>query len=128
MSVTSGGTAPNGWITGGSCSASAGSAGISMTLRASTFRRRRSQSQTLALRSAVETTTPTKPYACAGRAPGAAQDHLLLGAEVDRLLVAAALEVPHVQLVAVLAHRAAARLHAVLDHRGVPHSLVSSVS
>ena len=61
MSVTSGGTAPNGWITGGSCSASAGSGGISMTLVASTLPFLRSHIQTLALRSAVETTTPTNP-------------------------------------------------------------------
>jgi len=61
MSVTSGGTAPKGWITGGSCSASAGSAGISMTFLASTLPLVRSHIHTLALRSAVETTTPTKP-------------------------------------------------------------------
>ena len=73
MSVTSGGTAPKGWSAGGSCSVSAGSAGISITLVAVILPLPSSgcQSQTLALRSAVETTTPTKPHgllgSCAGR-------------------------------------------------------------
>jgi hypothetical protein len=63
MSVTSGGTAPNGWRIGGNCSASAGSAGIVMTF--STLTRPSSprfHSHTDAERSAVEVTTPTNPY------------------------------------------------------------------
>ena len=62
MSVTSGGTAPNGWRIGGSWSASAGSAGIVMTFCALTVpSSARSHSQTEADRSAVEATTPTNP-------------------------------------------------------------------
>ena len=62
MSVISGGTAPNGCRIGGSCSASAGSAGIVITFSAETVpSSARFQSQTEAERSAVEVTTPTNP-------------------------------------------------------------------
>ena len=62
MSVISGGTAPNGWRIGGSSSASAGSGGIVMTFSTETVpSSARLQSQTEALRSAVDVTTPTKP-------------------------------------------------------------------
>ena len=62
MSVTSGGTAPNGCRAGGSCSVSAGSGGIVITFSALNVPSPlRSQSQIEAVRSAVEATTPTKP-------------------------------------------------------------------
>ena len=62
MSVMSGGTAPNGCRSGGSWSASAGSAGIVMTFSADTVpSSARSHSQTDADRSAVDVTTPTNP-------------------------------------------------------------------
>jgi hypothetical protein len=62
MSVTSGGTAPNGFSAGGSSSGSAGSAGMEITLCAPNVPSgRRSHRKTDAERSAVETTTPTKP-------------------------------------------------------------------
>ena len=71
MSVTSGGTAPNGAITGGSADASAGSAGIVITLVTSQRSPERCHSHTDADRSSTETTTPTNPYdlvgSCAGR-------------------------------------------------------------
>lgn len=61
MSVTSGGTAPNGASAGGSRSGSAGSAGISMTLRTSQLPFDWNHVHTDADRSSVETTTPTNP-------------------------------------------------------------------
>ena len=62
MSVTSGGTAPNGCSSGGSWSASAGSAGIEITFETLTVpSEARSHSHTEAERSAVEVTTPTNP-------------------------------------------------------------------
>ena len=62
MSVTSGGTAPNGFRASGSWSGSAGSAGIEITFSAPKAPSSpRDHSQTEAERSAVETTTPTKP-------------------------------------------------------------------
>ena len=62
MSVTSGGTAPNGCRTGGSCSVSAGSGGMVMTFSALNVPSAlRSHSQIEAVRSAVDATTPTKP-------------------------------------------------------------------
>ena len=62
MSVTSGGTAPNGCRAGGSCSVSAGSAGMVMTFSALNVPSPlRSHSQIDADRSAVEVTTPTNP-------------------------------------------------------------------
>src|SRR3954462_876547 len=100
MSVMSGGTAPNGCSAGGSCSVSAGSAGISMTFSAFTSPFTPSPRQTEADRDgggrggggdhdADEAVGP-------GRVVGGAQleHHLLLGTEVDRLLVAAASHVP----------------------------------
>jgi hypothetical protein len=44
------------------------------------------------------------------------EDHLLLGAEVEHLLVRPALQVPHVQRVPVLAGEQQFRVDAVLDH------------
>ena len=44
------------------------------------------------------------------------EDHLVLGAEVDRLLVAAAAQVPDVQVVAVLVGEQQLGLDAALDH------------
>jgi hypothetical protein len=61
MSVTSGGTAPKPSSIGGSFSGSAGSAGMSMTLRIAHLPFSRCQSQTEADRSFVETTPPAKP-------------------------------------------------------------------
>ena len=67
MSVISGGTAPKGFSAGGSRSSSAGSAGIVMTFSTvacpSSPRR---HIHTDALRSAVDTTTPTNPYGLLG--------------------------------------------------------------
>src|SRR5215467_7958137 len=81
MSVTNGGTAPNPFKKGGSSSASAGSAGISITFftaHPAPFPFRpfsRYQTQMDADRSFNETTTPRKPYAfvgsCAGRSSSA---------------------------------------------------------
>ena len=59
MSVISGGTAPNGLSAGGSASASAGSAGMVMTLSARHTSSWRLHRQTEADRSSVLTTTPT---------------------------------------------------------------------
>ena len=71
MSVTSGGTAPNGAITGGRSAASAGSAGIVITFCAAHPPPSRYHIQIEADRSSTRTTTPTNPYAlvgsCAGR-------------------------------------------------------------
>ena len=61
MSVTSGGTAPKGCRAGGSWSAEAGSAGISMIFSAAHDPLERYQVQTEAERSAVDTTTPANP-------------------------------------------------------------------
>ena len=62
MSVTSGGTAPNGCSAGGSCSVSAASGAIVITFFAATPPLPSGcQSQIDADRSAVETTTPTNP-------------------------------------------------------------------
>src|SRR6478672_334438 len=61
MSVTSGGTAPNPLSNGGSLSASAGSAGISMTFRILHEPPSRYHAQTDADRSLMLVTTPTKP-------------------------------------------------------------------
>ena len=61
MSVISGGTALNGLSAGGSTLSSAGSAGISITLRIFQSPLSRYQSQIDADKSLVEITTPTKP-------------------------------------------------------------------
>ena len=62
MSVTSGGTALKGFSASGSWSGSAGSGGMVMTFSTATLPSSwRRHSHTEALRSAVETTTPTKP-------------------------------------------------------------------
>src|SRR5215216_1624153 len=118
MSVTSGGTALNGFSASGSRSASAGSAGIEITLRAPNVPSWwRSQRNTDADRSAVETTEPTKPYAlsglCAGRSSSAI---LVLRAEVDLLKMAAALHVPDVQPVAIAVAEQQLGVDAGLDH------------
>ena len=91
MSVTSGGTAPNGLSAGGSRSASAGSAGMVITLSAAHWPPSRCQRKTEADRSSVEITTPTKPHV-ASRVVGGAQlqRHLVLRAEVDRAACAGA--------------------------------------
>src|SRR6266480_5962130 len=70
MSVTSGGTAPNGLRAGGSASAAAGSAGIVITLSARQLPASRLHRQTEADRSSVLTTTPTKPQVALGSCDG----------------------------------------------------------
>src|SRR5439155_17690505 len=66
MSETSGGTALNPLSNGGNCSASAGSAGISMIFRAPHLPLSRCQTQIEAERSFSEITTPAKPKALLG--------------------------------------------------------------
>ena len=61
MSVTSGGTAPKPFSSSGSWSASAGSAGISITFLIDQSAPSRCHSQTEADRSSTDTTTPTNP-------------------------------------------------------------------
>lgn len=71
MSVTSGGTAPNGLSSSGRSAGSAGSAGMSITLVTAQASPSRCHSQIDADRSSTLITTPTKPYdfvgSCAGR-------------------------------------------------------------
>src|SRR6185437_16539788 len=62
MSVTNGGTAPNGCSAGGRASGSAGSAGTVMTLRTAQRSPSLYHSHTDAERSATLTTTPANPY------------------------------------------------------------------
>src|SRR6266581_1063622 len=70
MSVTSGGTAPNGLRAGGRSSAFAGSAGIVITLSARQLPFSRLHRHTEADRSSVLTTTPTKPQVASGSCDG----------------------------------------------------------
>lgn len=66
MSVTSGGTAPNPFSSGGSSSASAGSAGIVITFWIFQSPPSRCHIQIDADRSSTDTTTPTNPYVFCG--------------------------------------------------------------
>src|ERR687885_482399 len=66
MSVISGGTAPNGLSAGGSRSASAGSAGTSMTFWIDQFPLLRCHNQIEDERSLSDTTELTKPYVLVG--------------------------------------------------------------
>ena len=103
MSVTSGGTAPNGCSAGGRSAGSAGSAGIVMTLSAFHSSPSRCHRQTEADRSAVRDHDADEAPGRLGVVRGPQlQHHLVLGAEVDRLQVPALGEVPEVQRVAVL--------------------------
>src|SRR5438270_4606140 len=70
MSLTGGGTAPNGLSAGGSVSGSAGSAGMVITLSARQLPSWRLHRHTEADRSSVLTTTPTKPQVCSGSCDG----------------------------------------------------------
>ena len=123
MSVTSGGTAPNGCSAGGSGSGSAGSAGIVMTLSAvhaaSVAVPPPHRGRQVGGRDRRRRRTPRSPP---GRATGrSSSDHLVLGAEVDALQVRARGEVPEVQGVAVLPAEQQLGDQAVLDHRrGAP--------
>src|SRR5690606_6996035 len=119
MSVTSGGTAPNGAITGGSTDASAGSAGISITFFVfhspvcwSRYHRKIELDRSFRLM-----TTPTKPYArrglCAGRSSSA------ICCSAPRSSFSTCLRVLRSQTCsafAVLAAQQQLRVHAVLDH------------
>ena len=129
MSVTSGGTAPNGSSSGGSWSASAGSAGIVITL-------------VTAHRSAGPVPEPDRrgqvldadhhadEPVLLGRVVRRAQleHHLVLVAEVDALHVPAPAQVPEVQPVAVLAaeQQLTTTPSSIID--GVPHSQVTTTS
>ena len=118
MSVTSGGTAPNGCRIGGSCSVSAGSAGIVITF----------STRDGAVVGALP--QPHRGGQVGGRGDDAdepvrlarvvrrpqLEHHLVLGAEVDLLQVRALLEVPDVELVAVLVAEQQLADEAVLDH------------
>ena len=129
MSVTSGGTAPKPFSSSGSWSASAGSAGIVITFLIAQSAPSRCHSQTEADRSSTETTTPTNPYALRGSCAGRSSSTIwCCVAEVERLLVAALAQIPDVHVVAVLAAEQLLGDDAVLEHRGVPHSLDSRVS
>src|SRR5256885_15939795 len=66
MSVTSGGTALNGFSAGGSWSGAAGSAGTSVTFRTAHFAPARDQGQIDDDRGLSDTTTATKPYGLVG--------------------------------------------------------------
>ena len=66
MSLTSGGTAPNGWSAGGSWSASAGSAGMVIAFSTAHWPPSRCHSHTDAERSSTLITTPTKPQVLRG--------------------------------------------------------------
>ncbi len=66
MSVTSGGTAPNDWSTGGSNAGSAGSAGISIIFRTAHLSLSRYQVQIDDERSFRLITQLTNPYALVG--------------------------------------------------------------
>ena len=118
MSLTSGGTAPNGCSAGGRSAASAGSAGIVMTL--STF-----HSVALAVPAPHRGGQVRRRDHDADESPGRLgvvrgpqlQHHLVLGAEVDRLQVPALGEVPEVELVAVLLAEQQFGHEPVLDHR-----------
>ena len=66
MSLTSGGTAPNGCSAGGSSEASAGSAGIVIAFFAVHFSPSRRHSHTEAERSSTLITTPTNPHVFRG--------------------------------------------------------------
>ena len=129
MSVTSGGTAPNGCSAGGRSSVSAGSAGIVITLSTANSSPSRYQRHTDADRSSVLTTTPTNPQVASGSCAGPQlQHHLVLRPEVDPLQVLALGEVPEVQCVAVLlppSSSSGTTPSSIID--GVPHSLVISV-
>ena len=118
MSVISGGTAANGLSAGGSRSGSAGSAGIGDHLLDPPLL-------------AVAEPAPDRAGQVLGgddhadETPGRLgvvggadlQHHLVLGPEVDALLVAPVGEVPEVQGVAVLAAQQQLRDEPVLDHR-----------
>ena len=118
MSVTSGGTAPNGCRSGGSWSASAGSAGIEITF------------STLTVPSVGALPQPHRGREVRGRGDDAdepvglrrvvrrpqLEHHLVLRPEVDLLRVRALVEVPDVQLVAVLVAQQQLADQAVLDH------------
>ncbi len=98
MSVISGGTALNGLSAGGNARSSAGSAGISIIfLRLARFRRRDTTVQIDADRSLVRDHDAANPY-CLGRVVRRPQleHHLVLGAEVDRLQMTPAAQIPDV--------------------------------
>ena len=119
MSVTSGGTAPKPCSSGGSSSASAGSAGIVIALRIFQSPSSRYQCQTEAERSSTETTTPTNPHWRRGSCAGPQlEHHLVLVADVERLQVLPATEIADVHRVAVLAPEQFLGNDAVLEHRG----------
>ena len=107
MSVTNGGTALKPFSSGGSFSGSAGSAGISITLRTAHLPflppSSRYHIQMEDERSFRETTTPTNPKVFLGSCDGPKfEHHLLLRAQVNFLQVAALIQIPDVQFVAVL--------------------------
>ena len=119
MSVTSGGTAPKPFSSGGSRSGSAGSAGISITLRIfhCPFPLPPSRCQSQIGRGEVfqTVTTPTNPYGLGGivRRPQF-QHHLLLRTEIQHLQMAALAQVPDVHRVTVFAAEQELRVDAVL--------------
>ena len=121
MSVTSGGTAPKPLSSGGRSSAAAGSAGISITFR---IRQRAVAVAALAVPHPDRRREILQAGDDADEAVGLVgivrgpqlEHHLLLGAEVELLQVRAAVEIPHVQRVAVLARQQQLRVHAVLHH------------
>ncbi len=125
MSVTSGGTALKPWSRGGRSAGSAGSAGIVMiffTFHSASsgfppLRRSRYHTQIEDERSSSEITTPAKPYALPRVVRRAQlQDHLMLGAEIERLQVAPLAQVPDVEGVTVLSAQQQLGIHAVLHH------------
>ena len=96
MSVISGGTAPNGLSSSGSSSASAGSAGIVMTFSALTVPSSRAHPQPDRRAEVLRVGDDADEAVGLARVVGRAQleDHLVLGAQVDLLDVAALLRGP----------------------------------
>ena len=129
MSVTSGGTALKPLSSGGSRSASAGSAGMSMTFLTAHFvavavpdpdRRR----QVLEADDGVDEAVGLGRVV---RRPQLEHDLVLL-AEVELLQVLALVQIPEVQPLAVLRAEQDSGTSPFSNMSGVPHSLVISVS
>src|ERR1700674_182333 len=103
MSVTSGGTAPNSFRSGGSWSLDAGSGGIVAVFSMWKFPPSRHQVQIEPSRFVASTTTPRNPYSRTGSWAGShLKRHLVVGAKIDRLDVAPGPEIPEVDPMAIL--------------------------
>src|SRR4051812_46919732 len=116
MSVTSGGTAPKPLSSGGRSSAGVGSAGIVMVFSMWNLPSSRHQVQIEPSRLVVSTTTPTRGIV--GRPH--LKRHLVIGTEIDGLHVAAAAQVPKVDLMAIAVAEQVFGHDAVLELRRQP--------